>query len=126
MFNTMKDKVMKFKVSVVRDTLKKNLEIHEKEYQELVAKNNTHIQEALQEALSEILSGKQPDLSKVHKAENAKPKNHAKEYRKVISMLEVTTQEELDLTVSEFNCYMNDDWDWKESFTSNKTFYNVN
>lgn len=125
MFNTMKDKVMKFRVSTVHETLKKNLEIHEREYKELVVKNTIHIQEALQEALSEISSGKEVDLTKVHKAENAKPKNYAKEYRKVISMLEVTTQEELELTVSEFDCYMNDNWDWKDSFTLNKTFYKV-
>jgi CRISPR/Cas system CMR subunit Cmr6 (Cas7 group RAMP superfamily) len=122
---TMSQKVMKFKVSVVRDTLKKNLEIHEKEYKELVAKNNAHMQEALQEALSEIAAGKEINLSKVHKAEHAKPKNYAKEYKKVISMLEVTTQDELELTVDEFNCYMNDDWNWKDSFISNKTMYGM-
>lgn len=123
----MNNKVMTFEVSKVLSTLKANLETHEKEYQELVIKNNLHMRQVLTQALGQTGSdGKvYPDLTKVHEAERAKPKTYSKEYKKIISMLEITTQKEIELTVSEFDCYMNDNWDWKDSFLSNKMLYGM-
>lgn len=123
---TMKNKVMIFQVSTVLETLEKNLQIHEKEYDELVKANTAHLQTELEKALEQTRQdGKFPDLSKVHEAERAKPKNYSTEYKKVISMLKLTTQKELELTVDEFDCYMNDNWDWKNTFLSNKTLYGM-
>lgn len=124
---TMNNKVMTFEVSKVLSTLKANLETHEKEYQELVIKNNLHMRQVLTQALGQTSSDGTvfPDLAKVHEAERAKPKTYSKEYKKIITMLEITTQKEIELTVSEFDCYMNDNWDWKDSFLSNKMLYGM-
>lgn len=123
---TMKNKVMIFQVSTVLATLEKNLQIHEKEYEELAKANTAHLQNELAKALNHVReTNKFPDLTKVHEAERAKPKNYSTEYKKVISMLKLTTQTELELTVDEFDCYMNDNWDWKNTFISNKTLYGM-
>ena len=45
-----------------------------------------------------------------------KPENHTKDYDKAISLLEASLDEEFELSYSEFNQYVNDDWAWKETF----------
>jgi len=121
------EKTMTFNVLKILEQLKKNAEIHEKEYQELVIKNNLHMRQVLTQALGQTSSDGTvyPDLSKIREAEKAKPVNHSAEYRRLISMLEMTTQETIDLTMPEFDRYMNDNWDWKMSFLSNKTMYGM-
>jgi|WetSurMetagenome_2_1015567.scaffolds.fasta_scaffold662137_2 hypothetical protein len=45
-----------------------------------------------------------------------KPENHTKDYDRVISLLELSLDEELELSSSELNQYVNDDWSWKQGF----------
>lgn len=44
------------------------------------------------------------------------PENHLAEYDRVIKMLEMTTQKEIELDHKEFSNYIMDNWDWKNSF----------
>lgn len=121
----MNEKKLTFSVQKVLETMKKNVETHKKEFQELLDKNRAHAMKELALCIEEASTGVYPDISKIQKAIHLKPVDHSKDYQRIISMLEITTQSEIDLTVAEFDRYMNDNWDWKESFLSNKTAYGM-
>lgn len=51
------------------------------------------------------------------------PKNQIKDYDRVISLLEQSKGEEVELTEVQFANYMLDDWDWKQSFYAANSAY---
>ena len=51
------------------------------------------------------------------------PENHTKDYDKVISLIDASLDEEFELNSTEFNQYVNDDWSWKEVFTTTSGCY---
>lgn len=120
--NRIGDKIFKFPKAKVLEKLKENAEIHKKEFKELLTKNTEHVKaEILKVAQSEGY----PDLSKVNEAIRAKPTDHSRDYERMISILQMTTQDEIELTGSEFERYIEDEWDWKDTFLSNKTMYGM-
>ena len=44
------------------------------------------------------------------------PKDHTKSYDVAIEMAEWEVSENIELTQSQFQCFVMDDWDWKQSF----------
>jgi hypothetical protein len=53
------------------------------------------------------------------------PKSHDKSYAQVIRMLEMEQREVITLEASEFACFVMDDWDWKDDFSTVLEFYKV-
>lgn len=51
------------------------------------------------------------------------PHSYAKEYDAAIDMAKWDTREVLELTASEFTCFVRDEWDWKESFAAVNSRY---
>lgn len=51
------------------------------------------------------------------------PESHEKAYDQIIRMMEMSVDEEITLTCSQFGCFVMDDWDWKEKWSaSNRTY----
>lgn len=53
----------------------------------------------------------------------AVPEEHLDEYDELISMLELTSQEDIPLTQYQYKQYVLDQWDWSRSFVSNTLSY---
>lgn len=55
------------------------------------------------------------------------PEDHTKEYDKVIATLELSLDDQFYLTEQDINCYILDNWSWKQNFaaTTSKYFSNV-
>ena len=51
------------------------------------------------------------------------PEDHTKDYDRVIAMLSASVDEEIELNASEFDNYVQDDWNWKENWMSSNTKY---
>lgn len=51
------------------------------------------------------------------------PENHTNDYSRVIQMLEMHKLDNIELTKSEFQCYVQDEWGWLKSFDANTTSY---
>ena len=47
------------------------------------------------------------------------PEDHTRDYDRVIAMLEMSVEDEISLTQSNFAQYVMDDWDWQGRFLSN-------
>ena len=117
------------------EALKANRIEHEKTYYEII--------NARQQKLLEGLAGLRPKFEEklvieiqrmtddaeytpsvpVLGLHELKPENHTKDYDRVITLLEASLDEEFELSSSEFNQYVNDDWSWKQSFTTCSGMY---
>jgi len=51
------------------------------------------------------------------------PCDYTKEYDRVIEMLEMSVDDEITITGTEFRQFVMDDWSWKEHFLANVTSY---
>lgn len=51
------------------------------------------------------------------------PKSYEKEYILAIELFQWEVKESVRLTSAEFNCFVRDEWDWKENFTEVMSFY---
>lgn len=51
------------------------------------------------------------------------PISHEKDYNQVISMLEMSVDEQLSVRSDEFACYVMDDWEWKQDFMQMSSSY---
>lgn len=51
------------------------------------------------------------------------PKHYLEEYDRVLEMLELSDNNVVELNSNDFNCYIQDNWAWKQDFTSNSGKY---
>lgn len=53
------------------------------------------------------------------------PKSREYDYDVAIKMAEMEVNDNIELTQSEFQCFVMDDWDWKDDFTNTTKLYNA-
>lgn len=63
------------------------------------------------------------DLNVEHTVRLTRPKDHTDEYERAIQMLEWEQEKQVVLSINDFNCYVLDDFDWKEEFEGTKALY---
>jgi hypothetical protein len=51
------------------------------------------------------------------------PESHEKAYDQIIRMMEMSVDQEITLTCSQFGCFVMDDWDWKEKWAASNSAY---
>lgn len=51
------------------------------------------------------------------------PANYSEMYKTAIDMMEWDTREEVELTYAEFQCFIQDEWEWKEEFEAIRSTY---
>jgi hypothetical protein len=51
------------------------------------------------------------------------PVDYTKEYDRVITMLEMSIDDEIELTAQDFARFVMDDWEWKETFRTSTASY---
>lgn len=54
-----------------------------------------------------------------------KPQEHTSAYDRVIDMLEMAQDAEIELVESDFARYVRDEWEWKDEFVASSEFYNA-
>lgn len=54
----------------------------------------------------------------------ALPQNKSKEYDRYIKMLTMAVDELIEISTTEYNCFVNDEWEWVHHAKSISTFYN--
>lgn len=52
-----------------------------------------------------------------------RPDDHTKDYDRVLSMLENTTEMEIELTEGQYSQYVLDEWDWSAGFYTTNSSY---
>lgn len=105
-------------VRVSKQFLLKKLEAnrteHEKTYYEILEARHQKVIEALKAEL------KKAKIDKLYRPSFnlPLPENHTKDYDRAIGMLKASLDDEFELTGSEYDQYVNDDWSWKQMYTT--------
>lgn len=102
------------------DKVNKNLSIHKEEYGEAVENMKKEAQAYFKKQLSAIR--KDQNYDKGHNF--TVPQSHEDDYKQIIEMLNMTVDNEIELTYNEFQQYVMDRWDWSHSFKAATSFYN--
>lgn len=97
----------------------KNLETHKKDYKESIEGYYEEVSRELKSTLKSVKAGEDFSLN----FRLYKPENHSADYERVIKMLEMTIEDEIELTTHEFDNFVMDNWSWSESFGMTKTMY---
>lgn len=101
------------------ELLKKNRNKHEQEYKEAFKGYIKISIEKLEESLEQFKAGKLTEL----KWREAPPRDNTKDYDRVLEMLKLSVDNEIELTNDEFSNYVQDDWSWKDSWLMSNTKY---
>jgi len=101
------------------DKLKENREQHGKCYKEAREGYIEVAQEKLLEKLEKLKEGKVTRLS----FKLDVPTDHTSAYDTVIEMLEAHEREEVTLTAMEFRMFVQDEWDWMDSWLVANSHY---
>lgn len=111
------------KVTVKQDALleilRENRTTHKADYEDAYKGYLETCKEKLEELLEEFNAGKRETVQ----WNQTQPKNQVKEYDRVIRMLELSVDDEIELTAEEFANYVQDDWHWKESWSLSNSHY---
>lgn len=76
----------------------------------------------LTKIIKTVRNHNEPDLSKL-RFSLPKPVSHEKDYTRVIGMLEMSSDINIEVTEEEFMRYVKDQWQWRDEFVSNSTMY---
>jgi hypothetical protein len=100
-------------------TLSQNREAHKKIFEEALGGYKKEMIRLLCKMLKDVRKGK-----RVHHMINLPiPQNMTDQYDTVMKMLEMGTQDEVKLSSSDFRCFVEDKWDWKQNFLLSNARY---
>jgi hypothetical protein len=105
----------------VIEKLRANREAHRDLFLRAIEGFHVAVVKRLEEALEEARQGKNYRLHWMM----PEPQDHTREYDRCIAMLEMSLDDELEFTNSEFAMYVLDDWGWKPDFVGTSTAYLV-
>lgn len=107
------------KVFDLLDAMQDNLEKHRAEFEEGLEKYKEAVIVELERWLEAARDGK-----KVYAVtELRQPEDHTEDYKRVIRMAEMHTEDTIELTEQEFSQYVMDDWGWKKQFVTTMSSY---
>lgn len=107
------------KVDRLKKTLKKNRKDHRETYEKALERYRELAVREFEKNIRQVKKGKPVRRALALPL----PEDHTKDYDRTLEMLEWEVGDEVELTEYEFQQYIQDDWGWKQSFTSNTTGY---
>jgi hypothetical protein len=111
--------VVRVKKSELLTTLRKNRTEHREVFEEALEGYRKMAMAALEERIADAKKTKQIDLS----FRLVQPVDQTKVYDRIIKMLEMSVDDEIELTQTEFANYVMDDWNWSGQFYASNSTY---
>ena len=111
--------------------LQENKETHSRQYKEAMEGFKDAVLEdlakqikTLQTWVEKVEASTPEQISKRVPVTCQRPENHTSDYEEVIDMMNWTTEKEVKLSTTDFNAYVRDNWDWRQTFASTHMAYN--
>lgn len=118
----MVDIKIQVKVSELLKHLERNKTAHVKSYESaLKIYFKMLVKELVKMSKDATASKKRKDDYGIHLA---LPQNKSKEYDRYIKMLKMAVGELIEISTTEYNCFVNDEWEWVHHAKTISTFYN--
>ncbi len=126
---------VKIKKSKLLAKLQSNREQHQADYERAMKNWRKEVAAQAKKVVAEAEVGTLKGMSGVHRHHRGdtphplnttifeEPQNHLSEYDTVIGMLEMSEDATMLLALSQFRCYVQDEWDWKVAWVSSNTKY---
>lgn len=116
---------MKFKTSYLLEVVEKNLTEHADEVKEANEGYNRKVGELAASITLAIEKGESPQkyLKQLSRLET--PVSNVQSYETVVSMLKMTVDTELEITIAEYRNYVMDIWSWTDKYFMTNSFYSV-
>jgi hypothetical protein len=112
-------KAIKAKVSEILSIIKKNRELHHEIFIEAQKIYRSEVIRKLDQALQSARDGKEfPSYISI-----PTPEDHTADYDRVIRMLELSTEEIIELEEKEVEVYVMDKWSWSHNWASSNFKY---
>jgi len=115
------------KVTIKREdlltALRSNLESHRSTVKEARATYQETLENALEEALCAVRSGKKINLHAIYNLQEVT--DHSSDYERAIAMFEMATDATFVFSEEQFSAYIQDDWGWKRDFNRTVSAYKV-
>lgn len=112
-------KSVRVDASKLLEILRKNREVHIKEFNEAVTEHRAKVIEQMKKNLTQAEDGGKL----VCAISLPEPKSYESSYNLAIKMLEMSLDKEIELSYDEFQQYVEDEWGWKNSFTATASLY---
>jgi hypothetical protein len=111
-------------IKTMLEALKKNREGHKEMFDQALEGWKESVQEAAQDVLS-AKDDKDEMLEKLQAMYNhgQPPMDQTDSYDSAIGMLEMSNDETIEITQTQYRCYVQDDWDWKEQWLGSNSAY---
>lgn len=110
---------VKVKKEELLKALQENREAHRGIFEEAQKNYRERLIEELDRRLEDARNGKSIDLY----FNFPEPEDHTKDYDRVIKMLEMSIEDELELSQVDFTRYVMDDWEWRRAWLQNTVSY---
>jgi predicted transcriptional regulator YdeE len=101
------------------EKLRANRAAHKAQFEEAAEGYREKVIELLEERLAEARKGKLPSIV----IGLAMPVNQTKQYDRVIGMLEMDTNDVIELEEDDYQRYVLDEWTWSASTTATNSLY---
>jgi len=116
---TMSERTFTYKVDELLAKIIENRDNHKNAFEAALKAYESKVVEVLADMLERARKGERVE----HHIGLHMPQNMTKEYNQIIAMLEMTCEDEIDLTRREFCQYVLDQWHWKGQFAATASAY---
>jgi hypothetical protein len=116
---------VKMNKSSLLEIVKKNRKLHDENYKEARAAFHQKVIERLAKLTDAVVNNPTAEpKTVVQNCGLVVPITQIDDYDRVISMLENSIDDVIELAAAEFNQYVRDEWHWKNQFTASTMSYN--
>lgn len=99
--------------------LRRNRENHSATFEEAVTVYQAELLRVLEQKIEDVRAGRKV----AHVITLPTPEEHTADYDRVIRMLEMSLDDEVELDEHQFDEYVNDQWGWQRTFAANTLSY---
>lgn len=110
---------MKFKKDELVTIVQKNRDAHRAIFEEALIGYKQKVIETLEATIEQAKRG---EVRQIY-VSFAKPDDHTRDYDRLLKMLDMTSEQDVELTEQQFGQYVLDDWDWKRQFITTNSAY---
>lgn len=101
--------------------IKKNRDQHRSTFEEALQGWKERVLEELEKAINDAKKGREYRTY----FNLPQPEDHTPAYDEVISQIEWTEENKIELDFNQFNQFVRDDWGWKKDFLANTSMYTL-
>lgn len=101
------------------ETIRTNRNRHRETYEEAVKIYRQRLMEWLEERIKQLQRNEKVRM----RVNLPEPVDYTDQYDRAIRMLEMSTEEEIKISSTDFDRFVMDNWEWREHFAANTSFY---